>query len=32
MVATGVAYRGSVADAIADCREELLEICKEVTL
>jgi hypothetical protein len=32
MVATGVAHRSTVESAIADCREELLEICKEVTI
>ena len=32
MVAQGVARNPNVADAVTDIREELLEICKEVTL
>jgi hypothetical protein len=32
MVAQGVARNPNVADAVVDIREELLEICKEVTI
>lgn len=32
LVAQGVARRATIADAIAECREELLSICEEVTI